>query len=265
MWKPRWIVVGMLCTLTAAPMTSDAQRNIEPDDLGGAFWGLFGPDWNLFAHGGWMTGGQYLLQRTATVPVGERALRSDDAFSVGGGVGVDLLPRMGWRLDYTYASSDLEYRTDIGDGSEAFDLDDVASLSSHVVSAEIVRYLLPTTATVTPYASAGLLGAWWVLDERTPATVIDDDTHFRFGALGSLGLQFRLGDHIRARLEAVTTSSRNPFTGKDSFRATTGVTVDEPGRVSRTDFRLVGVYSFGRSRSADRSTNVRPRRTSRRS
>lgn len=252
MWTPRWIVIGTFCTLTAAPTTVTAQRNAEPEDVVGALWGLFGPDWNLFAHGGWMTGGQYLLQQSPGVPSGERALRSDDAFSVGGGLGVDLLPRTGWRLDYTYASSDLEYRTDIGNGSEAFDVDDVATISSHVVSVEVVRYMLPTTAVVTPYASAGVLGAWWSLNAPTPGGVADNGTEFRFGALASIGMQFRLGKHVRARLEALTASSRNPFTGNDSFRATNGTTIDEPGRVSRTDFRLVGVYSFGRERTVRR-------------
>src|SRR5687767_13413205 len=160
MSRSRWLVVGTFCALAAAPVVH-AQRNVDPEDFEGAFWGLFGPNWNLFAHGGWMTGGQYLLQQSPGVPSGERALRTEDAFSIGGGVGVDLLPRMGWRLDYTYASSDLGYRTDIGDGSSAFDVDDVATLASHVVSVEIVRYMLPTTAAVTPYAGAGLLGAWW--------------------------------------------------------------------------------------------------------
>jgi opacity protein-like surface antigen len=251
MWKSRWIVVGIFCALAAAPI-AHAQRNVEPEELEGAFWGLFGPNWNLFAHAGWMTGGQYLLQNSPGVPSGERALRSEDAFSVGGGVGVDLLPRMGWRLDYTYASSDIGYRTDIGDGSRAFDVDDVATLASHVVSIEIVRYMLPTTAAVTPYAGAGLLGAWWDLSAPTPGAVANNGTEFRFGALASLGVQLRLGQHVRARLEAVTTSSRNPFTGRDSFRATSGTTIDEPGRVSRIDYRLVGTYSFGRPRSSRR-------------
>ena len=264
MWKSRWIVVGLLCTLAAVPMAAHAQRTLDPDEAEATFWGLFGPNWNLFAHAGSMTGGQFLLEQSGTIPSGERALRSADAFSFGGGVGVDLLPRMGWRLDFTYASSDLQYRTDIGNGSRAFDVDDLATLSSYVLSVEILRYMLPATSAITPYASAGLLGAWWTLDERTPAAVVGDGTEFRFGALASLGLQLAYGNHLRARLEAVTASSRNPFTGRDSFMATTGATIDEPGRVSRTDWRLVGVYSFGRSTSEERSRTNPRRRTSRR-
>jgi hypothetical protein len=49
------------------------------------------------------------------------------------------------------------------------------------------------------------------------------------------------------RLEAASATVRNPFTGADSFTASGGATVDEPGSVGKTDYRLALVYNFSRA------------------
>ena len=69
---------------------------------------------------------------------------------------------------------------------------------------------------------------------------------FRTGALATLGLKLELSDQFDIRLEAATASIRNPFSGPDSYRIPTGVTIDEPTRVNRSNLRAAVTYSFGR-------------------
>jgi hypothetical protein len=71
------------------------------------------------------------------------------------------------------------------------------------------------------------------------------DTEFRPGGMSTLGLQYKVADAWRVRLEASSATIGNPFTGNDSFRPTDGFTIDEPTRVRRTDFRLGLAYTFG--------------------
>ncbi|HSL69601.1 MAG TPA: outer membrane beta-barrel protein [Longimicrobiales bacterium] len=242
-----WLVAGMIGGLTiAVPMNSQAQERDE-DSI------QLGSNWNLFLHGGLTTHGRFALQRPGIG--GERALRTEDGFNIGGGVGVNIMSRMGLRLSYTAGSSDLVFRTDNGDESENLDLDNVGTLQSHVAAIEIVRYVLRSSATINPYGSAGFVGTWWVLDEESQFVApAGGDTQFRLGAIASLGLQARLTDDLDLRVEAASGSIRNPFTGRDSFRALGGTTIEEPTRVNKTDFRLVGVYNFGRS-ARDRAAN----------
>jgi hypothetical protein len=75
--------------------------------------------------------------------------------------------------------------------------------------------------------------------------------------LVSFGVQFKLGDRFGARLEAASASTRSPFTGKHSFRATGGPTIDEPTRVNQVDYRLVGVYNFRKHQSTPQTTAKR--------
>jgi hypothetical protein len=107
--------------------------------------------------------------------------------------------------------------------------------------------MLPSAAKVTPYVSAGLLGNWWVLDQETSMAVPSGgDTQFRGGALGSFGLQVRATRNLDLRAEVASHTARNPFTGRESFRAMGGTTIEEPSRVGRTDFRFAILYSFGK-------------------
>lgn len=230
----------------AAAAQSDGGANKEREtedfvqDVVGA---LFRPNWNIYMNAGAATHGRYLLQRMAPLS-GERSLRSEDAFTVGVGAGVDFLLRSAFRVSYTFSESDLEFRTDDGDGSEQFDVEDMGLLQRHVAAVEVLRYMFPARSAITPYGSAGLVGAWWVLDESSAAVTAAGSTQFRLGALATFGLQVQLTPYSGARFEVVTSSIRNPFTGSDSYRAQGGVTIDEPTRVSQTDFRLAAVYYF---------------------
>lgn len=240
----------LVLTALVLPATTNGQTPKEnPDDfVKDILLKLFGPNWNLGFAAGNNNHGRYVLQRMALPGggVGERTLRSQDGFSFGVTAGVDLFLRMGFRLGYTYGTSDMVFRTDIGDGSEVLDADDLGDLSNHTASVEIMRYLLPSTSSITPYASAGFVATWYGLDEASPLATNGDGSQFRTGALATLGVKFELSDRFDLRFEAAKASMRNPFTGEDSYTIPTGITVDEPTRVTRSNLRVLAVYNFGR-------------------
>jgi hypothetical protein len=221
----------------------------NPDDfVKDVVMNLFGPNWNLGLSAGNNNHGRFLLQRATLAggATGERTLRAQDGFSVGFLAGVDLFLRMGVRFGYTYGNSDLVFRTDIGDDTDILDGDDLGELENHTISVELMRYLLPSTASITPYASAGFIGTWYVLEDGSGFATNGESTQFRTGALANLGLKVELSDRSDLRLEGATASVRNPFTGRDSYRIPTGITVDEPTRVTRSNLRVAAVYNFGR-------------------
>lgn len=248
------LVVGLSCALVGASTPAAAQQGKDDDDLvKELLWALFGPDWNLFANVGIGQNGRFLLQRPDLALIGQRALRSNTGFAFGAGAGVDVLLRMGWRLSYNYNSNDLEFRTDNGDGSNDLDIDDIGTIRSHTVALEVMRYMLPSTTIFTPYASVGVLGTWWSLDDESIFVVpAGGSTQFRWGALTAFGLQGRVADHWRVRLEGAVSSIGNPFTGNESFRALGGIVVEEPTKVSKRELRLIGLYSFGKPKMPSR-------------
>jgi hypothetical protein len=252
--KTRYAVLTALSStfaLALHPAQTHAQSRDETPELSrGLLRSLLGANWNLFGHVGPSTTGRFLLQRPAGAGTGEAQLKGDDGFSAGFGGGVDVLLRVGWRASYTYTASDLAFRTDNGDGSRNLDLDDVGQLGNHTVALEGIRYALPAESKFTPYASAGVLATWWVLEESSPQVVAPGgSTQYRWGAVAAFGLQFRFDEHAKARFEIASTSSRNPFTGRESFRSPDAVTLDEPTRVSGMQYRLVGVYNFGKPKA----------------
>jgi len=130
---------------------------------------------------------------------------------------------------------------------DVLDIDDVGTLKTHTAALEVIRYMLPTRAAINPYGTLGIHGTWWVLDEKSPlVTSSGASTPFSISPLFSFGVQFKASDKWSGRLEAALSSGRNPFTGNKSFRAFSGPTIDEPSSVSRTDYRLAGVYHFGK-------------------
>jgi hypothetical protein len=247
MWKPSKLVVG-LCALAALAVPSHAQEKQKEETrsfVRDVLKQLLGPNWNVSAHGGATTTGRFLLQDAFTA--GERSLTSQTGWNVGAGAGVDFLPRVGLRLSYTFAENDLEYRTDNGNGSDALDLDDIGRLRSNVAAVELVRYMLPWHATISPYGSIGLQGTWWSLGDESPFIVPSGgSTQFRLGALVSFGMHFYLSERWGARVDAVSSSIRNPFTGKHSLVSVGGTTFDEPTRVNKSDYRVSVFYSFNR-------------------
>jgi opacity protein-like surface antigen len=261
MWK-RILVAGIIISPLCAPARSYAQRE-DPEDFNRDVLRAFlHSSWNVYLHGGLTNHSRFMLQRPGpAVPgAGERALRSEGGYNVGIGAGVDILLRTGFRMSYTYSSNDLNFRTDNGDGSFDLDINDVASLSSHTVTAEIIRYMLPARSGFTPYGSAGFVGTWWGLDQTTELVVpAGGSTQFRFGAIGSIGLQAKLAENWFLRLEDAFATIRSPFTGDESFRALGGATIDEPTRITKTDFRLAAVYRFGKPHQPRAAVTTRRR------
>jgi opacity protein-like surface antigen len=251
MSNSRCFVVTLICSLVATPTISKAQaadstKEQAQDFVRDVLRALLGPNWNLFAQGGVTTSERFLLQQAVNPIDGERSLQSGTGFAIGGGAGVDILLRMGFRASYTYSSSTLNFRTDNGNGSKALNIDDVGTLKAQTVTLEVMRYMLPSRAAFTPYGTLGIQGTWWLLDEKSPlVTGIGASTPFSVSPLFSFGVQFRASHRFSGRLEATLSSGHNPFTGNKSFRSLVGPVIDEPTSINRTDFRLAGVYHFG--------------------
>lgn len=244
MHKLRSVTVALLVLGAAAPASAHAQLKDEAEDfMRDVVMHIFGPHWTVFANGGASTNGRFMLQAPAVG--GERQLRSESGWNVGGGAEVDVLLHIGLRLGYTFSSRDLEFRTDNGDGSENLDIDDLGKLRSHMASVEIMRYMLPLQAAINPYGGLGLQGTWWNLDRNS--VLIDKgsgSTQFRWGGIATFGMLFRFTKAFGMRLEASPASVGNPFTGRHSFRAFGGPTIDEPTRVNQTDYRIAFSYTF---------------------
>jgi hypothetical protein len=252
MSKSRWLVVALICSLVAMPTISTAQvpdstKDQAQDFVHDVLRALLGPNWNLFAQGGVTTDERFLLQQAVNPSDGERALQSATGWGIGAGAGVDILLRMGFRASYNFRSSTLNFRTNNGDGSKALNIDDVGTLKTQTIALEVMRYMLPSRAAITPYGTLGIQGTWWLLDEKSPlVTGNGASTPFSVSPLFSFGVQFKASAKWSARLEATLSSGHNPFTGNKSFRSFAGPVIDEPTSVSRTDFRLAGVYHFGK-------------------
>jgi opacity protein-like surface antigen len=263
MYKMTSLGLSVALGLLIAPASGHAQRKETADDFGNDVLGaIFGSQWNVFLHAGTNSHGRFLLQR---VPIGngatgERKLRTHGGYTVGGGVGVDILQRTSLRFEYIYGDADLAFRTDIGNGSEQLDVDDLGRMETHALSAEILRYMLPSRAAFTPYGTIGLVGVWWLLNDVDDEIDAGDNNEFRIGAQASFGVKLRATSHFDLRFEAATSSVRNPWTGRDSYRVLTGTTMEEPTRVSKSSVRLAAIYNF----SKPEKQQPLPRRTARR-
>jgi hypothetical protein len=255
MLKSRWLVVALIGSFVAMPAISKAQaadstKEHAQDFVHDVLRAILGPNWNLFAQGGVVTSDRYLLQQAVNPTDGLRSLQSATGFEFGGGAGVDILLRTGFRVSYTYASSQLNFRTDNGNGSKALNIDDVGRLKSQTLALELMRYMLPTRAAINPYGTLGIHGTWWLLDEKSPlVTGLGAATPFSASLLFSFGVQVKPNEKWSGRLEATLAGGRNPFTGNRSFRSLEGgQIIDEPTNVNRTDFRLAAVYYFGKKK-----------------
>ena len=261
--KSRWLVVALICSLVALPTISKAQaadstKEQAQDFVRDVLRALLGPNWNLFAHGGVTTTERFVLQQAVNQIGGERALQGATGFDIGGGAGVDILLRLGFRASYTFTSSELNFKTDNGNGSDALNINDVGTLRSHTVALEVIHYMLPPSAAITPYGTLGIQGTWWTLHAESPfVTSIGASTPFGISPLLSFGVQGKASQKWSGRLEATLSSGHNPFTGHRSFRALAGPTIDEPSSVGRTNFRLAGVYHFGRPKMPTAASAVR--------
>jgi opacity protein-like surface antigen len=101
-----------------------------------------------------------------------------------------------------------------------------------------------------PYTLLGVAGGWWSLDEGeegAQGVVLtgEDDTQFRFGGVGGLGIQVRATPRVVIRLEAAQYRLGNPFDGDDAWRLASGTTFDEPETVRISRYALGLAFSVG--------------------
>ena len=262
MSKSRWLAFALTCSLVAMPtlskaQTADSTRDQAQDFVRDVLRALLGPNWNLFAQLGAATSDRFLLQQAVNPSDGQRALQSATGFAFGGGAGVDILVHTGFRASYTYASSQLNFRTNNGNGSKALNIDDVGTVKSQTLSLEIMHYMLPWRAAINPYGTIGVQGTWWLLDSKSPlVTGLGAATPFSVSPLFAFGVQFKASQKWSGRLEATLFAGQNPFTGNRSFRSFAGPVIDEPTSVSQTDFRVIGVYHFGKSKASSANPTV---------
>ncbi len=252
------IVCGSACLAFLFPAhKAEAQVGTARDLLG---WLFDIPNYNVGINGGIGNYGRFLLQHPtrSTADLTERELRGLHAWTVGGEVGGTILPRVGVQLSYNFTRSDLAWRDDTGTGSELLDVNDLGDLSHSVVGLELIRYMFLENSKITPFATAGVLATWWGMEGGAQGlSRPDSETQFRWGGTGSVGLQFRLWEDFRLRLDATTATVGNPFTGRDSYIADFGRTIDEPSRVRKTDFRLGLAYTWGKPHPGSTTTNGR--------
>jgi len=241
-------MLAAVCVVATAPGIVQAQQKEDPDDFSKDIVGgvMNASHWDIFAYGGWTTNGEFLLQRVGAAN-DQRVLLTSGSWNAGGGVGVDILKRLGGRLTYTHSSGDLVFRTDNGDGSAVLNANNLATLKSDVLGAELIHFMMPVRSRINPYASIGLLGAWWKLADETSTIVASGgSTQFRWGANASAGAEIGISDGLFARLEWNTASIGSPFSGADSYTVPTGTPIDEPTSVNKTDWRVTLLYRFGR-------------------
>jgi hypothetical protein len=254
MRKLSLLLIGFLFFNVAKPSGAAAQRKAEQEakevkeeaeDLGkDVLKQLLSPKWNAYLSGGVTTTGRFLLQRPVNGGGGEQALRTNTGWNVGAGLGGDYLLRQGYRFYYQFSRNTLQFRTNNGDGSSNLDFDTDAHITSNIFGLDLIRYMLPSRAPITPYATIGAVGTWWSLDTSPLIQAAGGKTQFRMGANLAFGLQVRSWEQFGVRLEASHSTTGNPFTGKRSFRTVGAVTVDEPTTVGNWDYRLAGAYYF---------------------
>jgi opacity protein-like surface antigen len=218
--------------------------------------------WHVALHGGSGSFGNFLLQQT---PAGAVALRADRSFAVGGGGGFDVDANSQIKLDYTYTRSGMQFRDWTGAGSNLLDVSNLGNLTSNAVSLEADHYFVGSRSLVSPYAGFGVAGIWSHLSPDIATNLLNQTVFlttpggaqkFGFGATANLGAQVRITQEFFARAEWNTQNTPNPFNGNRSFQSPTGVTYDQPSRVTKNEWRLAAAYYFGKQAPSQQRPTV---------
>jgi len=180
-------------------------------------------------------------------PLGERSLKADVAYILGGSLGAWIRDGTAVRLGYTWATTEFDYDDTSGLDRSLLDLDDLNSLNTHIISLEVVQLIFGTRR-LSPYIIAGINGEFWVLGDRnrTDAILTTDGSQFRWGANGGVGLQYRASSRVALRIEANSFLLGSPFRGRTAFRPASGLTFDKPDDISMPRYTLGLIYSFQR-------------------
>jgi opacity protein-like surface antigen len=218
--------------------------------------------WHVALHGGSGSFGNFLLQQT---PAGAVAVRANRAFAVGGGGGFDIDDNSQIKLDYTYTHSGMQLRDWTGTGSDLLDVDNLGHLTSNTVSLEADHYFVGSRSLVSPYAGIGLAGVWAhlspdittnTLNQTVFLTTPGGSQKFGMAGLANVGAQVRLTDEFYARAEWSSINTPNPFNGNRAFQSPTGVTYDQPSRVTKNEWRIAAAYYFGKQAPSQQRPTV---------
>ena len=200
--------------------------------------------WNFSGNLATSRFGTFLMQG---VPGGERALRGDRHFSWGLGAGYDITDDLGVRLGWQYTNTNMQFKDYSGSGSEFLDSPDLGKLKSNIAALDVVHYFVGSRSLISPYAGAGVAGVWSSLGPQGPALITPGGSQqFHMGINANVGVQVRVIPQLFGRVEWITMGTRNPFNGNRSYKTTSGVTFDEPSRVSKTEWRFAAAYYLGK-------------------
>lgn len=203
------------------------------------------PRFSVEVNGGAALFSRFLEQRLES---GERELTAEAAPNVGLALGFQAWEKAGIRISGSFVPAQLEFRTDIGNGSAGLNAKDIGDIDVWTFGAEVVRFVSLRVGPFTPYASAGIIGSVWSLNSEGLAKDViepENDSQLRLGFITRTGLQLNATSHLAVRLEIGGLSTSSPFDGQDSFRLVDGETVfDEAESSSIRQLNLGLVYAF---------------------
>jgi len=212
------------------------------------------PAFTIEMHTGVSTFSKFLeadvLYPNNPLPRGQRSVKADPAFILGGALGAWLWEGVGFRAAYTWAHTELDYKDTSGLDSDLLDRDGLNSLNAHLIGLEVVKTVFEHRRSVNPYLVAGINGEFWVLGrpKRSDAITTTKKTLFRWGGSAGMGIQFRPSRRFVIRLEAARYALGNPFEGKKAFRPESGRSFDKPDVVTMPRYTIGLHYTFIRRR-----------------
>jgi hypothetical protein len=229
------VSMSMSLALLASPLALAAQE----------------PSWytpvTLEVYAGGSQFGRFLEQQV--VGTGDRELAAELGPVAGGSVGVAPWRNTAVRVGFTWSPTTLRFDDDTGDGSADLDVDDLEELDTYLFSLEVLRFLGGEQRRVAPYATAGVSASLWRLNESDGGGALivgGEDSLWRLGGTGGLGVRVRASSATSLRLEVNNFALRNPFDGNRAFRVNSGQTLEEPELVRVSRLTLGLTYDLGR-------------------
>lgn len=243
------ILCASALLLAATPGDAAAQRRGRPS---GGPWRT--PAFTIEAYTGFATFSRFLEEHVLTgnnvFPLGQRSVKADVAYTLGGALGAWIWDGTAVRIGYTWATTDFDYEDTSGLDRDLLDRDGLNNLNTHIIGLEVLQLVLDPRSRVTPYILAGINGEFWVLGnrKRNDAIVTTDGSQFRWGGSAGIGLQVNASRPLAIRIEAARYILGNPFRGRTAFRPETGLVFDKPDNVTMPRYTLGLVYTFMRGR-----------------
>lgn len=238
--------IGILLVLTPEPGTAQNRgRSGEP-------WRT--PAFTIEAYTGFSTFSRFMEEHVLTgnslFPVGQRSVKADVAYVLGGALGAWIWEGTAVRIGYTWATTEFDYEDTSGLDRDLLDRDGLNNLNAHIIGLEVIQLVLDPKRRITPYLVAGINGEFWILGdrERNDAILATDASQFRWGGTAGIGVQIRASRPLAFRLEASRYILGNPFRGNSAFRPQSGFIFDKPDSVTMPRYTLGLIYTFVRGR-----------------